>query len=75
MGITRSPLPYKYGNLPLPYYWGNLYGNFSRFDYKKSPNFFSNYYPKYTIRVNYPFILNLGEFIYEVTLPEHYPIV
>ena len=39
MGITRSPLPYKYGNLPLPYYWGNLYGNFSRFDYKKLPNF------------------------------------
>ena len=39
---------------------------------KNDPNLFSDYYPKYTIRVNYPFILNLGEFIYEVTLPEHY---
>ena len=39
------------------------------------PNLFLNYYPKYTIRVNYLFILNLGEFIYEVTFPEHYPFV
>ena len=39
------------------------------------PNSFSNYYPKYTIRVNYPFILNVGEFIHEVTFPEHYLIV
>ena len=42
---------------------------------KNYPNLFSKYYPKYTIRVNYPFILNLGEFIYKVTFPEHYPIV
>ena len=42
---------------------------------KNHPNLFSNYYPKYTIWVIYPFILNFGEFIYEVTLPEHYPIV
>ena len=26
------------------------------------PNFFSKYYPKFTIRVIYPFIFNLGEF-------------
>ena len=42
---------------------------------KNYPNLFSNYYPKYTIWINYPFILNFGEFIYEVTFPEHYPIV
>ena len=42
---------------------------------KNYPNLFSNYYPKYTIWVNYPFILNAGEFIYKVTLPEHYLIV
>ena len=42
---------------------------------KNYPNLFSNYYPKYTIWVIYPFILNLGEFIYKVTFPEHYPIV
>ena len=24
MGITRSPLPYKYGNLPLHSNWGNF---------------------------------------------------
>ena len=42
---------------------------------KNYPNLFSNYYPKYTIRVNYSFILNFGEFIYEVILPEHHPIV
>ena len=42
---------------------------------KNDPNLFSNYYPKYTIWVIYPFILNLGEFIYEFTFPEHYPIV
>ena len=39
MGITRSTLPYKYGNLPLPSYWGNLYGNFALFYYQKSPKF------------------------------------
>ena len=42
---------------------------------KNYPNFFSNYYPKYAIRVNYPFVLNFGEFIYNITLFEHYPIV
>ena len=42
---------------------------------KKNPNLFSNYYPKYTIWVVYPFILNLGEFLYKFTFPEHYPIV
>ena len=42
---------------------------------KNDPNFFSNYYPKYKIRVNCPLILNFGEFIYEVTLPEHYLII
>ena len=42
---------------------------------KNYPNLFSNYYPKYTIREIYPFILNFGEFIYEVTFPEHYSIV
>ena len=42
---------------------------------KNYPNFFSNYYPKFTIRVIYPFILNLGEFLYEVPFPEYYPIV
>ena len=26
------------------------------------PNFFSKYYPKFTIQVIYPFIFNLGEF-------------
>ena len=26
------------------------------------PNFFSKYYPKFTIRVIYPFIFNLGDF-------------
>ena len=36
---------------------------------------FSNYCPKYTIRMIYPFILSLGEFIYEVPFPEHYTIV
>ena len=35
MGITRSLLPQKYGNLPLPSYWGNLYGNFAHFYYQK----------------------------------------
>ena len=29
---------------------------------KNYPNFFSNYYPKYTIRVIHPFIFNLGDF-------------
>ena len=38
---------------------------------KNYPNLSSNYYPKYKIRVNYPFILNFGEFIYEVTFPEN----
>ena len=42
---------------------------------KNYPNLFSNYYPKFTIGVIYPFILNFGEFIYEVTFPEHYLIV
>ena len=42
------------------------------------PNYqtlFSNDYPKYKIWVNCPFILNFGEFLYELTFPEHYPIV
>ena len=42
---------------------------------KNYTNLFSNYYPKYKIWVNCSFILNLGEFIYEVTFPEHYLIV
>ena len=42
---------------------------------KNYPNLFSNYYLKYTMRVNYPFIFIFGEFIYEVTFPEHYLIV
>ena len=42
---------------------------------KNYPNLFSNYYPKSKIWVIYPFILNFGEFIYEVTFPEHYQIV
>ena len=42
---------------------------------KYYPNLSSNYYPKLTIWIIYPFILNLGEFIYEVTFPEHYLIV
>ena len=42
---------------------------------KNYSNLFSNYYPKSTIWLIYPFILNFGEFIYEVTLPEHYHIV
>ena len=29
---------------------------------KNYANLFSKYYPKYTIRVIYPFIFNLGEF-------------
>ena len=29
---------------------------------RNCPNSFSNYYPKYTIRVIYPFIFNLGYF-------------
>ena len=48
---------------------------FHVFIIKKPPNLFSNYYLKYTIWLIYPFILNLGEFTYEVTFPEHYPIV
>ena len=39
MGITRSSLPYKYGNLPLPSSWGKFYGNFARFYDKKLPYF------------------------------------
>ena len=35
---------------------------------KNYPNLFSNYYPKYTIWVIYPFLLNLGEFIYKILL-------
>ena len=42
---------------------------------KNYPICFSNYYPKSTIWVIYPFILNFGELIYEVTVPEHYPII
>ena len=42
---------------------------------KNYPNLFSNYYPKYTFWVIYPFLMSLGEFIYEVTSPEHNPIV
>ena len=42
---------------------------------KNYPNLFSNYYPKYTFWVIYPLSMNLGEFIYEVTSPEHNPIV
>ena len=42
---------------------------------KNYPNFFSNYYPKYTIRVIYPLLLNLGEFLYEVPLTGYYPIL
>ena len=42
---------------------------------KNYPNLFSNYYPKYTFWVIYPFLMNLGEFIFEVTSPEHNPIV
>ena len=39
------------------------------------PNFLSKYYPKFTIRVIYLFIFNLGEFWYEPPFPQHYPIV
>ena len=39
MVITRSPLPYKHGNLPLPSYWVNLNGNFARFYDQKLPKF------------------------------------
>ena len=42
---------------------------------KNHPNLFPNYYPKYTIWVIYPFILNFGKFIYKVISPEHNPIV
>ena len=42
---------------------------------KNYPYLFSNYYPKFTIWVIYPFILNFGDFIYEVTFPKHYLIV
>ena len=42
---------------------------------KNYPNLFPNYYLKSTIWVIYPIILNFGEFIYEVTFPEHYLIV
>ena len=42
---------------------------------KNYPNLFSNYYPRYIIWLIYPFLLTLGEFIYEITFPEHYPIV
>ena len=69
MGITRSRLPYKYGNLPSPSYWGNLYGSFARLNIKNDTNLFSNDYPKSTIWVIYPFILNFGEFIYKVAFP------
>ena len=72
MGIARSLLSQKYGSLPLPSYWGNLYGNFARFYYQILPKFVLKYYPKSTIWVIYPCILNFGDFIYEVTYPEHY---
>ena len=75
MGINRSPLPWKYGNLPLNSNWGNFYGNFARFIIRNYPNLFSNYHPKYTFWVIYPFLMNLGKFIYEVTFPKHYLIV
>ena len=42
---------------------------------KNHPNWFSNYYPKSIIWVIYPFILNFGEFIHEVTFTEHYLII
>ena len=42
---------------------------------KNYPNLFSNYYPKYTFWVIYPFLMNLGEFIYKVISSEHSPIV
>ena len=42
---------------------------------KNHTNLFSNHYPYFIIRIIYPFILNFGEFIYEVTFSEHYPIV
>ena len=75
MGITRSPLPWKYGNLPLSSNWGNFMEILYVFIIKNYPKLFSNYYPKFTIWVIYPFILKFGEFIYEVTFPEHYLIV
>ena len=37
---------------------------------KNYPNLFSNYYPKYIFWIIYPFLMNLGEFIYKVNSPE-----
>ena len=48
---------------------------FHVFIIKNYPNVFLKYYFKYKIWLIYPFILNLGEFIYKVTFPEHNPIV
>ena len=75
MGITRYPLTYKYINVLLPSNWGNFLVILQVFIIKNHPNLFSNYYPKYTFWLIYPFLLNFGEFIYEVTFPEHYPII
>ena len=36
---------------------------FHLFIIKNYPNLFSNYYPKYTVWVIYPFLFNLREFI------------
>ena len=49
--------------------------NFARSYYQNYPNLVSNYYPKYTFWVIYPFLINLGEFLYKVAFPEHFPIV
>ena len=38
MGITCSPLTYKYSNLPLPLIWGNFNGDFAQFYYKITLN-------------------------------------
>ena len=38
---------------------------------KNYPNLFSNYYLNYTFWFIYHFLMNLGEFIYEVTFPEN----
>ena len=55
IGSTYSLLSYKYENLPLPYSWGNFYGDFPGFIIKNYPNLLSNYYPRYTFWVIYPF--------------------
>ena len=45
-----------------PLFWVIFMVIFLNFIIQNYPNYFSKYYPKFTIWVIYPFIFNLGEF-------------